>query len=354
MDGFRPVQGNRMLKKILIFFISLFLVITVFLFITVFVTGPSIPSVSDDIINVILKGDPADELPGESGFAESDGVWIWYKSLNPSGAAKGNILLISGIAADSEWWPPCFVNELTAAGYRVILFDNRSTGMSDWMKGHDNWNYSFTDLARDGIAVLNKLKIKDAHVIGVSMGGMIAQQMAINYPARVRSLVSIMSSANLEDPDLPHIPWNTVRDILRISCRYGIFKSEKNMIKLHLGIWQLFRNSTLTSDDIKSISNRVLFNIRKRRGYHTAALAQQLNAIKISGSRYDGLITVKMPALFIHGRRDPLIPYAHGIKCSQAVRESSLILIDGMGHDIPCSYSKTVAEKITSFLSGAR
>ncbi len=343
-----------MLKRIIVFFISLITVVTAFLFIAVFVTGPSLPAATDDIINETLKGDPVDELSGETGFAESGGVWIWYKSLNPPGAVKGNILLISGIAADSGWWPPCFVNELTNAGYRVILFDNRSTGMSDWMKGHDNWSYSFTDMARDGVAVLDKLKVKDAHVIGVSMGGMIAQQMAINYPARVRSLVSVMSSSNLEDAELPHIPWNTVRDIIRISCRYGLFKSEKNLIKLHLGIWQLFRNATLTSEDIKSISNRVLFDIRKRRGYHTAALAQQLNAIKVSGSRYEGLRNIKIPALFIHGKRDPLISYVHGVKCSQAVNGSSLFLVEGMGHDIPCSYSKLITGKITGFISGVR
>lgn len=343
-----------MIKKILIFFLSLIIILSVFIFIAVFATGPSLPAVTDQIISEAMQSEPVDELPGETGFAESSGIWIWYKSVRPAGVSKGDILLITGIAADSLWWPPCFVKELVAAGYRVILFDNRCTGMSDWKRDHPGWRYTFTEMAGDSVSVLDKLGIKQAHVVGVSMGGMVAQQMAISYPDKVKSLVSIMSSGNLDDQELPHVPWKTVRDVIRISCRYGFIKSEENIIKLHLAIWQLFRSETLSSGDIKSITGRVLFNIRKRRGYNPVALPRQLHAITASGPRYDGLKKITMPALFIHGNRDPLIPYSHSMKCSQLVSGSSVMLVEGMGHDIPCGYSGTVAKRITDFIAGKR
>jgi len=354
VDGCRSVPGDGMMKKILIFFLSLMVILAIFIYTAIFVTGPSLPASTENIIIDVMNSEPVDELPGETGFADTSGFRIWYKSIRPAGVSKGDILLISGIAADSLWWPPCFVKALVESGYRVVLFDNRATGMSDWMTDYPHWKYTFTEMAADGISVLDKLKIREAHIAGVSMGGMIAQQMAILYPKRVRSLVSIMSSANLSDPELPHIPWKTVWNVIRISSRYGIINSEKNIIKLHLGIWQLFRNETLSPDDIKSISQRVLFNLRKRRGYYPLSLPQQLNAIISSGSRYDGLKTLRMPALFIHGKKDPLIPYTHGVRCSQLVRGSSLMLINGMGHDISCGYSSSVAKRIADFITGGK
>jgi pimeloyl-ACP methyl ester carboxylesterase len=244
-----------MTKKILIFLISLVLILSIFIFTVLFVTGPSLPAATENIINDVMNSEPVDELPGETGFADTSGFRIWYKSIKPAGVSKGDILLISGIAADSLWWPPCFVKSLVESGYRVILFDNRATGMSDWMTDYPHWKYTFTEMAADGISVLDKLKIRDAHIVGVSMGGMIAQQMAISNPGRVKSLISVMSSGSLDDPELPHVSWKTVADVIRISCRYGIISSEKNIIRLHLGIWQLFRNETLSPDDVRYIAN---------------------------------------------------------------------------------------------------
>lgn len=343
-----------MMKKILIVSMSLLLIFAVFIFVTVFATGPVLPEGTENIINEIMGSEPVDDIPGETGFAVTSGFRVWYKSVKPSGVSKGDILFVTGIAADSLWWPPCFIKSFSEAGYRVILFDNRATGMSDWMEDYPHWRYSFTEMAGDGIAVLDKLKIREAHVIGVSMGGMIAQQMAISYPRRIKSFVSIMSSADLSDPDLPQVPWKTVWNVIRISIRYGIYKSERNIIKLHLGIWQLFRNETLTDDDIKAISKRIFFNIRKRRGYNPLALPQQLNAIISSGSRSEGLKNMSESALFIHGKKDPLIPYSHGVKCSQLVSGSSLMLVNGMGHDISCRYSESVVKRITDFISGVK
>ncbi|HOP62664.1 MAG TPA: alpha/beta hydrolase [Spirochaetota bacterium] len=343
-----------MFKKILIFFLSLAVIFSIIIFIAVFATGPSLPPGTENIIEEVLEAGPQDYLPGETGFTESSGVWISYKIITPRFRPKGDILLIAGIASDSCWWPPCFVKSLTESGYRVILFDNRSTGMSDWMKEYGKWRYTIRDMAGDGIAVMDSLKIKKAHILGVSMGGMIAQHMAISYPKRTGSFISIMSSAHLEDREMPAVPWRTVREVVRLSCRYGVIKSERNIIKLHIAIWQLFRNRTLKADDIKSIAVRVLFNLRKRRGYNPLAFPRQLDAIIASGSRYEGLKRISVPAMFIHGKIDPLIPWQHGLKCSQLVKGSSLVLIDKMGHDIPCSMNDEISGHVTRFISRVR
>jgi len=351
---FNLYQDITMFKKLFIVFISLLLVTAAGLFIFVFVTGPVLPAETDKIIADTLASQPVDETPGKAGFAVSSGVKIWYKSVSPGLNTKGDILLIAGIAVDSTWWPPCFVKSLTDAGYRVIMFDNRGTGMSDWMMNWKFRGYNLKDMARDSAAVLDSLGIKEAHIIGVSMGGMIAQQMAISYPAKIKSLTSIMSSGDIEDNKLPRAPWSTVRNVVRLSLRYGLGKSEVNIIKLHLSIHQLFRNSKLPSDDIKMISGRVLYNIRLRRGFNSEASAQQLAAIKNSPSRYDELKKLQKPALIIHGMSDPLIPYEHGEKCSQLIPGASLVLVEGMGHDIPCSYSGGISEKIINFISGKK
>lgn len=342
------------MKKLLFALVAIIVIPVLVVAVIVFSGGSYLSPGAEDVIEDVLKSDPADELPGETGHADSSGVFIWYKSIAPEGPSKGDILLVSGIASDSLWWPPCFIRSLRSSGYRVIIFDNRSTGLSDWVKERPGWRYSIGDLARDGVAVLDALKIKRAHVAGVSMGGMIAQQMAISWPGRVKSLVSIMSSGNIEDRELPAVPWKTVLNVMRISARYGLFKSEKNIIRLHLAIWQLFRNETLAMEDVRSISERVHFNIKERRGYNTSAFSRQLYAILSSPERHSGLRGLRMPALFIHGKRDPLIPYLHGVKCSKSASGSALLLIDEMGHDIPCSYSGTVAARIAGFISSAR
>ncbi len=343
-----------MIKKILVFLFSLTLCFFVFIFIFIYAAAPVLPSMTDQIIEEVLASSPEDELPGVTGHADSSGVWIWYKSLNPSGVSKGDILLVAGFTADSSWWPPCFVRSLTEAGYRVVLFDNRGTGMSDWRGEYNDWPYKFNDMAADVVAVLDKLNIKQAHIVGVSMGGMVAQQLAISYPHRVKSLVSLMSSCDLQDPELPHMSWKTVGHIIAASLRYGIIKNEKNIIKLHIAVSRIFRNEAITTADLRSISGRVFFNIRKRRGYNSLSAHQQLNVILESGSRCEELKKVSKPSLFIHGNNDPLIPYLHGVKCSQLVEGSSLFIIEGLGHDIPCSRSEVISGRIKSFISGVR
>jgi pimeloyl-ACP methyl ester carboxylesterase len=118
-----------------------------------------------------------------------------------------------GIANDALAWPEHFIQPLVDSGFQVIRYDHRGTGLSDWIDRWDRDNpYSLGDMANDAIAVLNKLKINKAHVIGVSMGGMIAQTMAINHPERIMSLASLMSSGYIEDPNLEGISTDLVWD----------------------------------------------------------------------------------------------------------------------------------------------
>jgi pimeloyl-ACP methyl ester carboxylesterase len=144
-----------------------------------------LPPGTDETIERVLQLELPDVVQGQTGYADSDGVEIWYESMEPQGTPKGTVLLVMGIGNDALAWPGYFIQPMVDAGYRVVRHDHRGTGLSDWMEDWDPAQpYMLEDMAGDGIAVLNALGVDKAHVVGISLGGMIAQQMAISYPGR--------------------------------------------------------------------------------------------------------------------------------------------------------------------------
>ena len=284
---------------------------------------------------------------GETGYARSGEVNIWYESINPERAPKGSVLLLTGISSDASAWPPKFLDGLVDAGYRVIIYDHRGTGMSDWMEEWDgNRPYTVEDMANDGIAVLDALGIDEAHVIGVSMGGMIAQQMTIDHPARVLSLTSIMSSGDITDPALPPISIDTATELLKVSLKYGLIKSERNTIKMHVASRMILMGDSSYAIDVKTIAEQVLYNLRERNGYNPQSSAQHNAAVLASGSRYEELRILRTPTLIMHGESDPFIPIEHGKKCADLIPNAEALWIEGMGHDLPDKFIEVVVEKI--------
>lgn len=336
-----------MVKKILLT-IGLVIVLGVAgLAIYIHESGPLLPSNTDEVISQVLESELPEIVRGKTGYAKSGDINIWYESIEPDDTAKGTIILLTGIASDAVAWPPKFLDALVAAGYRVIRYDHRGTGMSDWIENWDSNNpYSLDDMANDGIAVLDALGIEKAHVIGVSMGGMVAQRMTINHPDRVLSLTSIMSSGNMVDPNLPPISTDIAQELLKVSVKYGLIKSERNSIKLHIASRVILMGDASYALDIKTISEQVLYNLRKRKGYNSQASPQHQAAVLASGSRYDKLQTIDTPALIIHGKSDPFIPIEHGIKCADLIPNADTLWIEGMGHDLPDTYVDVIVEKI--------
>lgn len=224
--------------------------------------------------------------------------------------------------------------------------------MSDWF---ENWNqtnpYSLADMAADGIAVLDSVGVEKAHVLGISMGGMIAQEMAIHFPNRVASLISIMSSCNIEDSDLPPISSEIAWKLIKVSLKYGLLGGKENMIKLHLASRIILMGDSDHELNIREIARQVLYNLRKRKGYNSKVSRQHQAAVQQSGSRYYELSKLKIPALVIHGKSDPFIPIEHGKKCASIIPNEDHFWIENMGHDIPEELTDRIVTIILSNLS---
>ena len=314
-------------------------------------SGPSLPKETDSIIDDVLSRPLPEMVKGKTGFAKSQGLDIWYESILPRVSPKGAILLIMGISNDALGWPPKFIQSLVDSGYQVIRYDHRGTGLSDWVQNWDSKHpYSLQDMADDGVAVLKDLHVEKAHIIGVSMGGMIAQELAIHHPERTASLTSIMSSGFITDPELPKISSHVAIELIKTALKYGIIGTERNMIKLHLASRMILMNNSAQDLDVKGLSEEVLYNIRKRRGYNSNVSAQHQAAVAISGSRYDQLKALSIPSLIIHGKSDPFIPLAHGQKCAAIIPHADSLWVEGMGHDLPNSLIGLISAKIIAHI----
>lgn len=315
----------------------------------IYTSGPSLPKETGEIIESVFKNPLPEILKGKTGFAKSQGLDIWYESISPKGPSKGAILLIMGISNDALGWPQKFIQSFIDSGYQVIRYDHRGTGMSDWVK---NWNskkpYSLSDMAEDGIAVLNALGIQQANIIGISMGGMIAQELVINHPDRVVSLTSMMSSGYIEDPELPKISSDIAWQLIKTSLKYGIVGGERNIIRLHLASRIILMGNATYRLNIKEISEQVLYNTRKRRGYNSNVSKQHQAAVFRSGSRYNKLKLLSIPTLIVHGKADPFIPIEHGQKCASIIPNADSLWLNAMGHDIPDNLVDTLSKKIIS------
>lgn len=328
-----------MLRKILIglLIVVALLVAGYYLFIN---TGIQLPPETDAIVEEVLQADALPEfINGETDFAENDGVKIWYEKMTPKDTIKGTILLIMGHSSSAMIWGSNFTQPLIDSGYQVIRYDNRGVGDSDWM---EDWNadnpYTLEDMAKDGMAVLDAAGVPKAHIIGASMGGMIAQRMALSHTDRILSLTSIMSSGYMNDPEMPTINAAGMFDFLRLTLRYLNPPTEAGSMKFMVGIQQLLQGNGPYSHPIKPSVERTLYELRKRKGRNPDVGDQHTAAIATSGSRLEELGTIKMPTLIIHGKSDPLVPFEHCQKYAPLIPHAKKLFIDGMGHDMPAFY----------------
>ncbi len=336
--------------------ITLLILIIILLSITIYVNqlGPNLTAETLASIEEVLDKELPEIIKGKTGYAQNGGISIWYESLLPQDSSRGSILLNMGIANDALAWPDYFMERLLQAGYQVIRYDHRGTGLSDWM---DDWGseqpYSLKDMAADGMAVLQELDIEQAHIIGVSMGGMIAQEMAIHFPDRVKSLSILSSSGYIEDPTLKPISMDLMKQFIGLFFKYGLIPTEKNQIKFHLSARHLLMGDSVVSLDEKAIATQVLYNIRKRKGYNHSVSKQHGAAVSLSGSRYEALRNISVPTLVVHGKSDPLIPFEHGVKCAEKIPDAETLWLEGMGHDIPEEYAAEVAQAVIQLMESS-
>ena len=253
------------------------------------------------------------------------------------------VLLIMGLGMQLIAWPPGLVRELMNAGYRVIRFDNRDSGLSDKFDalGMPNllWQglkyklgllikppYSLHDMARDTLGVLDALQIEKAHLVGVSMGGMVAQRVALIAPERIMSLTSIMSSSGARG--LPAATPAVTRQLLRRPQGKGKQAAIEHSVKLFQAI-----GSPGFPPDEAFLRERV--TIATERSFNPPGIARQMVAIVADSSRAAELSNIAIPTLVLHGKADPLVPFACGQDTARRIPGARLVGVDGMGHDLP-------------------
>jgi pimeloyl-ACP methyl ester carboxylesterase len=296
---------------------------------------------------------PLQEQVGEVGYAINGDTRLWYDVQTPKDSIRGTIVLIMGLSADALAWPSFFNNALLSYGYQVVRLDNRGVGMSDWDDFDSENPYSLSDMSNDVLAVMDTLNLEKAHICGVSLGGMIGQTLCIEHPERAISLISMMSTPWIMDPDIPELNIDCFKRIGINTIRYGLSSDEVNAVKMALAIRTLLNGSQKYELNVERIAQLTLYNLRNRNGQNRKSGLQQTAAVEKSGSRIDALKMLQTPTLVIHGKTDPLIPFEHGVKTAALIPNSETLWIDGLGHIIPEMYADTIVSKMVELMNAA-
>lgn len=274
----------------------------------------------------------------------ANNIDIFYEENGPADAPV--ILLVMGLGTQMIAWPEDMIQGLVDNGFRVIHYDNRDVGLSQRMDGAAASNlvwamvkarfglamrpaYTLSDMAQDGIGLLDALGIQKAHVVGASMGGMIAQLMAVQHPERLFSMTSIMSSSGR--PGLPG-PRADIRKRLMAPRPANPTREEA----IRLGAEAI---ESISFADMKRPHDAFVDMAARAfdRGYYPVGMKRQLLAIIADGSRVERLKTIQVPTLVVHGGADPLVPKEGSEDIARLVPGARLEIIDEMAHDLPPS-----------------
>lgn len=288
-----------------------------------------------------------------------NGVSLHYESIGRDGDPP--IVLVMGLSMQMIVWPDAFCAMLVANGFRVIRFDNRDIGLSSHLDAFGvpsiplaylkflahlpmRAPYLIDDMARDTAGLIDALGLGPAHVVGASMGGMIAQNLAAHFPERVASLTSIMSTTGRRS--LPQPTWKTRRALLQVPAKPG---DVEGAIRRMMGVLRIIGSKSYPAG---AMQLRELCERHVRRSNHPAGGARQLLAIAASGDRTAIVGRIRAPTLVMHGDEDPLVLPACGAETMQVIRdggaEARLAVIPGMGHDFPVPLMSRIAEEIAA------
>jgi pimeloyl-ACP methyl ester carboxylesterase len=262
-------------------------------------------------------------------------IEIAYETIGDSEAPP--LLLVMGLGGQLIHWDLELCEQFAERGFRVIRFDNRDCGRStkiaapvpNLMRGFAGLRmdapYKLDDMADDALGLLDRLGVERAHVVGASMGGMIAQTMAIRAPERLHSLASIMSTTGHRRMSRPRLRVWTV--LLRRAPR-----DREAYVEYFVRMFRMIGSSAYPMDEQRF---REIAAATWDRGHHPAGTARQLAAIMASGDRTERLRELRVPTVVIHGTEDPLVPFRGGVATARAIPNSEFVAIPGMGHDLP-------------------
>jgi pimeloyl-ACP methyl ester carboxylesterase len=284
----------------------------------------------------------------------ANGIEIWCEDFgDPQDPA---LLLVMGAGGQGVLWPDDFCESLAGAGRHVIRYDNRDTGQSTCVDFAQS-PYTLSDMARDGIGVLDSFGIARAHVAGASMGGMIGQTLAIEHAGRLRSLTSIMSSPagagvmrailGGGSAALPG-PAPRVMEVMQAAAGNPP-RTPAERIDASVRMWRALSGNGEPFDEpaVREREARIL-----ARAKNPDAAQNHQFAIGNSPDRAESLRGVKTPTLVIHGSEDPILPLPHGRATADAIPGAKLLVIEGMGHDIPARAQKQIVQAIVEHTAG--
>jgi pimeloyl-ACP methyl ester carboxylesterase len=261
---------------------------------------------------------------------------LCYETFGASAAPP--LLLVMGLASQMILWDDEFCEQLAAHGFWVIRFDNRDIGRSTIMRGArvpKRWQllarsargaaYSLDEMAADAVGLLDHLEVGAAHIVGASMGGMIAQLIAINHPDRVLSLVSIMSTTGNRRVGRPN-------PRLALMMLRKVPRDREGYIKDHIETYRAIGSQGFEFEEEHKIERAGrCFD----RGIYPAGSVRQMAAIMAAPDRTTVLGQVRVPTTVIHGDADPLVNVSGGRATAEAIPGAKLVILSGMGHDLP-------------------
>jgi pimeloyl-ACP methyl ester carboxylesterase len=265
------------------------------------------------------------------------GITLCYETFGEEGAPP--LLLIMGLATQMIAWPEQFCEQLADRGFYVVRFDNRDAGRSTHVGGPpppvrqlltrriDPVLYTLSDMAEDAVLLMRELELEPAHVVGVSMGGMIAQTIAAEHPESVRSLVSIMSTTGNRWKGQP--AFGIYRFLLRRAPA-----DRAGFVEYLARVYAAIGSTGLPRDDQwpREVAARSY-----DRGHDPAGSGRQLGAIVASGDRTEALRRITAPTLVIHGTADRMVRPSGGRATARAISGGRLMMVEGMGHDLPAA-----------------
>jgi len=288
----------------------------------------------------------------------ANNIFLHYEIFNPEN--ENTILLISGLGTQMIHWSTLFCQSLANQGFRVIRFDNRDVGLSTHLQDHPapefsdlikaaktgekiKIPYTLHDMVEDTVGLLDALAIDKVHVIGRSMGGMIAQLMASRYPQRVMTLTSMMSSTG--NPTLP----SAKSDVMALLTRPSPDpKLDKTHFFLHKLQFAKFISSPQFNFDEKAYLK--LFSAEYDRNYDPDGVKRQIAAIAATGDIRSQLANIITPTLVIHGTADLLVHVECGQDSARSISGAKLLQIDGMGHDLPPALYQRIIDAIDTHI----
>ena len=292
---------------------------------------------------------------------KANGLDIYYESHGPDGAEP--ILLIMGLGAQMTRWSPDFIGKLVAAGHRVIAFDNRDVGLSEKLdaagapdmsavfqaireKRDPPVAYTLQEMAGDAAGLLEALDIERAHIVGASMGGMIAQLVAADWPHRTLSLTSIMSTTG--NPELPRA---TPEAMARLNTPAPDPAKDLDAFLASAVEGAKVMGSKYPPDEAQ-VRAQALSDYR--RSYYPVGFQRQYAGVMASPDRRPKLRTIAAPTVVIHGEDDPLVPLAGGRDTAENIAGAELRIVPGVGHEMPLAVQDQFVEGILAAVARAK